>query len=78
MSDMPSKKKRTGRPPSEVKRMSLSLRVTPTVKKLIENAAAESGRSISQEVEMMIERAVQYDRIFAAAISAQQQTGDPQ
>ena len=63
---MVKKRAKVGRPPDEVKRMALSLRVTPTVRKLLDNAAAEAGRSISQEAEMMIERAIQYDRTFEA------------
>lgn len=63
---MGKKQSKIGRPRDEVKRMALSLRVTPTVRKLLDNAAAEAGRSISQEAEMMIERAIQYDRMFEA------------
>ena len=66
---MPTEKKRMGRPPknaNEPRRISLGLKVTPQIKELIDTRAKASGRTQSQEAELMIERAVQYDRTLAA------------
>ena len=61
--------KRIGRPikpalPGE--RRSLGLRVTAATKALIEALARASGRTQSQEVEFLVERCLQYDRILMA------------
>jgi TraY domain-containing protein len=52
-------RKRKGRP-SLGKRVGLGLRVTPETKKLLDDAAARSGRSQSQEAEFRLERS--FDR----------------
>ncbi len=64
-----TKAKRIGRPLKPVakgKRVSLGLKVTAEVKRHIDSAATASGRTQSQEAEALIERALQYDRVFAA------------
>jgi hypothetical protein len=65
-------KQRRGRPfktPLPNQRVSLGLKVTAEVKQQIDAAARASGRTQSQEAELLIERALQYDRIFAIALS---------
>ena len=62
--------KRIGRPikpalPGE--RPSLGLKVSAATKALIEALARASGRTQSQEVEFLIERCLQYDRLVLAA-----------
>jgi hypothetical protein len=61
-------KKKTGRPvkPAERKRIQLGLIVTAETKATIDKLAEDSGRSQSQVAEMLIERALQYDRMLAA------------
>jgi len=66
---MPSEKKRTGRPVKKAapgSRVSLGLKVTAQIKDLLDAQAKVSGRTQSQEAEMMIERTIHYDRAFAA------------
>jgi|GEM_PF-3642767 len=66
---MPIKKKRTGRPAKKAtpgSRVSLGLKVTAQIKDLLDAQAKASGRTQSQEAEMMIERAIQYDRTLTA------------
>jgi hypothetical protein len=61
--------KRIGRPmkaPARGKRVSLGLKVTAEVKRHIDSAARASGRTQSQEAEVLIERALQYDRMLAS------------
>ena len=51
--------KRTGRPPKAAvpgKRMSLGLKVTPSIKERLDRAALETGRTQSQEAEARLER----------------------
>ena len=58
--------KRIGRPtkpPVEGERVPLGLRVTAEAKRKLEEAAIKSGRSISQEAELRIERSFDEDRI---------------
>jgi len=60
---------RTGRPMKAARkgeRYQIGVIVTGATKAVITKAAKESGRTISREVEHMIERCLQYDRIFAA------------
>jgi hypothetical protein len=63
-------KKRVGRPfkspPPKGQRVSLGLKVTAEVKRHIDAAARASGRTQSQEAELLIERALQYDRTLEA------------
>jgi hypothetical protein len=62
-------KKRIGRPmkePAEGERISLGLKVTAEMKAKIDAVAKESGRTQSQEVERLIERALHYDMMLAA------------
>jgi hypothetical protein len=63
-------RKRMGRPTKpavEGTRVSLGLRVTAEVKNKLEEAAIKSGRSISQEAELRIERSFEDDRLAAVA-----------
>jgi hypothetical protein len=56
---MPSTTTRRGRPPKppqEGERIGIGFRVTPALKRKIEAAAKESGRSQSQEIEFRLER----------------------
>jgi hypothetical protein len=60
--------KRTGRPMKkarEGRRYQIGVIVTGATKKIITDAAKASGRTISREVEILIEKALQYDRMFA-------------
>jgi hypothetical protein len=66
---MKKAKKRVGRPPkppAEGKRISLGLKVTAAVKRRIDKAAQDSGRTQSQEAEALIERAFLYDGMLQA------------
>jgi hypothetical protein len=65
--------KRIGRPtkpPVEGERVPLGLRVTAEAKRKLEEAAIKSGRSISQEAELRIERSFDDER-WGAAIAEQ-------
>ena len=58
-------KKRMGRPtkrPKPGERVPLGLQVTPEMKKRLEKAAIKNGRSISQEVELRLERSLDLSR----------------
>ena len=61
-------KKRTGRPakPAARKRIQLGLIVSAETKATIDKLAAESERTQSQVAEMLIERALHYDKTLAA------------
>ena len=62
-----SRRKRAGRPPlspEEGKRYTFSLRVSAQRRSELEQAAAESGRSISQELEMRIEQGARDTQIL--------------
>jgi hypothetical protein len=57
--------RRAGRPIKPVigvARVSLGLKVTTEVKRTVEALAVASGRSQSQEMEFLVERALQYER----------------
>jgi hypothetical protein len=61
--------KRIGRPikaPGKSERVSLGLRVTAVIKRHIDAAARASGRTQSQEAEILIERALTYDDLLQA------------
>ena len=61
--------KRTGRPMKTARkgrRYQIGVIVTGETKTTITEAAKESGRTISREVEHMIERCLQYDAMFKA------------
>ena len=51
-----NKKSKGGRPRNAVRRVPLSLRVTPEVRSRLEEQANQSGRSISQEAEFRLEQ----------------------
>ena len=65
-----AKAKRIGRPlnpPSpKGQRVSLGLKVRAEVKALVDREALKTGRTQSQEAELLIERCLQYDRTLAA------------
>ena len=66
---MAKAKKRIGRPVKltpKGKRVSLGLKVTAEIKRLIDQEAEKSGRTQSQVAELLIERALQYDRTLQA------------
>src|SRR5262245_22598699 len=61
--------KRIGRPfkaPKKGTRAPLSLLVRPEIKQLVDKRAKASGRTQSQEAEMVIERAFARDELIAA------------
>lgn len=58
-------KKRIGRPtkkPKPGERVPLGLRITPRMKRKLEEAARRKGRSLSQEVELRLERSIDFAR----------------
>jgi predicted HicB family RNase H-like nuclease len=58
------KRKRLGRPtkpPTSGERTPLGLRVAPEIKRKLEAAAMESGRSLSQEAELRLERSFEHE-----------------
>ena len=62
-------RKRMGRPmkpPTEGERVALGLRVTAEMKRKIEAAALESGRSISAEAELRLEQSFEREWILKA------------
>ena len=66
--------KRTGRPSKparEGRRYQIGVIVTGKTKKLIDEAARASGRTISREVEHLIERALAYDAMLKAMQTTQ-------
>ena len=67
-----------GRPRSTVQRVPLSLRVTPAVRTLIEASAQRSGRSISQEAEMLIEAAFDRQQLIDQVVDAIKPRSAPQ
>jgi hypothetical protein len=56
--------RKVGRP--QTNRVALSLRVSPAVRKRLEDRVKETGRSISQEAELLMEQTLQYERAFEA------------
>jgi hypothetical protein len=66
---MTGQAKRIGRPPkapASGKRVSLGLKVRAEVKRLIDQAAQDSGRTQSQEAEALIEKALTYDSMLSS------------
>jgi hypothetical protein len=64
-------RQKRGRPtkrPSEGERVSLGLRVTPAIKELLDKAAADNGRSQSQEAELRLERSFERQAILGEAL----------
>jgi hypothetical protein len=60
--------KRVGRPVKPAPgtgRVALSLRVTSHMKRMLEHAAATSGRSLSQEAELRLERSFDHEAVEA-------------
>jgi hypothetical protein len=63
--------KRLGRPIKEArkgKRYQIGVIVTGDIKAIIAKRAKESGRTISRELEMMIERLLQYEQIVGGGL----------
>jgi hypothetical protein len=52
--------------PAKGTRVSLGLRVRPEIKKAIDKAATDNGRTQAQEAEFLIERGLAVDQILAA------------
>ena len=48
------------RPPKEGQRLTISVRVTPRLRTLLDESAQESGRSMSQEAEALLERTFEF------------------
>lgn len=68
---MEKKRARMGRPtkpPSPGERVSLGLRVTADIKRKLDEAAEQSGRSQSQEAELRLERSFELEH-FEASIA---------
>ena len=63
-------KKRPGRPAGPVERVPMSFRVTPDTKSRLEELAKQSGRSISQEAELRLERSFEREEALYEALSA--------
>jgi hypothetical protein len=55
---------RRGRRPKDQKRVPLSMRVTPAVREQLVSIAAESGRSITQEAEIRLERSLRTEYLL--------------
>ena len=53
--------------PGKGERVSLGLKVTADIKRHIDAAARASGRTQSQEAEILIERALTYDDLLQAS-----------
>ena len=64
-----SMKAKVGRPRDPVRRMPLSLRVTPAVRKRLDRLAAASGRSISQEAELRLEQSFSNEALLSELIA---------
>lgn len=66
MSELARMTRRGGRPrrnPEPGERVATSFRVTPAMKRPIETAAADSGRSLSQEAELLLELGLRERRL---------------
>src|SRR5262249_26793353 len=61
--------KRRGRRPKDQRRIPVSLRVTPTLHSRLVAMAEESGRSLTQEVEFLLEQTLEEHRQMATALS---------
>jgi hypothetical protein len=71
-----TKAKRRGRPfkaPKAGKRAPLSLLVRAEIKQLVDERAKASGRTQSQEAEMLIERCLQFESVLGTEAGAVQQ-----
>jgi hypothetical protein len=64
-------KKRPGRPSRELlpgERVPMSFRVTPELKARMDRIAADSGRSVTQEVERLIEQALLVEKMAGTKV----------
>lgn len=61
-------KSRSRRRPKDEKRIPLSMRITPSVRKSLVAAAATSGRSITQEAELRLEYSLRDERVLDEAL----------
>ena len=69
---MDEKPKRIGRPtkaPKPGERVSLGLRVTADIKQKLDEAAARSGRSQSQEAELRLERSFEREELLPEVLT---------
>lgn len=66
-------KSRGGRPrtrePKDGQRITISVRVTPRLKSLVEESAKQSGRSVSQEIEYRVERSFERQDLLLDLLS---------
>jgi hypothetical protein len=61
-----TKSARSAEPTADRKRIQVGLIITAETRAAIEAEAARSGRTLSQVAELLIEKALQYDRVIAA------------
>src|SRR5262245_61125749 len=67
--EMSTTTKRRGRPlkpPQKGKRVSVTVMIDPKLKQRIAADMRDSGRSQSQQIEMLLERCLTYDRMLSA------------
>jgi TraY domain len=55
--------------PREEKRMGVGFRITPSLRKMLENAASKNGRSLSQEMEFRLEMTFRSDGVVREALT---------
>jgi hypothetical protein len=67
---------RPRKPIADGERCSLGLRVTASIKRLVEAAADGSGRSVSQEVEHRLERSFRDDEVLRRLDAIEARLGD--
>jgi hypothetical protein len=63
-----SEPRRLGRRPKDQKRLPLSMRITPALRARLVSAAAENGRSITQEAELRLEQTVDQERSLVGVL----------
>ncbi len=63
-------------PPGEGKRTPLNMRTTRELRERLEREAADSGRSLAQEVEFRLERSFMIDEMKQAIAEALAANGD--
>src|SRR4051794_35960622 len=62
-----SEQKRSGRRPKDQKRVPLGVRITPEMRAQLENRAVAAGRSVTQQVELLLEFAIRDEHAIEAA-----------
>jgi len=63
-----SRKKEPEAPKREGERVNVGFRITPSVRKMLEQAASKNGRSLSQEMEVRLERSFDYLNVAGDAL----------